>query len=245
VPLLRPYKRTFRPNKQSHGDYYVRHPGYASNAVHYVRAFDILATDFRRLSDYIEPSDDNLKCYSFRTHEIFMRSSIEVEANLKAILLENGYANHKTLNMKDDYRKIKKSHRLSSYVVRLPSWRGTQSERRPFQEWSTPTGTLAWYNSYNAAKHDRDSNFSLANFESALDALCGLAVLLCAQFEDDDFSAREYAVQTLYGPFFSQRAGFLLGTPAHEWPDAELYDFDWNAISSDLEPFQNYPFPNR
>jgi hypothetical protein len=54
---------------------------------------------------YVEPADKNLECYSYRIHALLLRACIELEANCKAILKENGYS--KGGNWKiDDYKKI-------------------------------------------------------------------------------------------------------------------------------------------
>jgi hypothetical protein len=109
-----------------------------------------------------------------------MRTCIEVEANCKAILQENGYADAGKWNI-DDYKKIQPTHHLASYEVQLPHWHGTQSTRQPFASWAT-NAPLQWYQAYNLAKHDRRSNFQRASFTVLIDAVCGLVALLSAQF---------------------------------------------------------------
>ena len=61
---------------------------YSDHPEHYTRAFAILQKDIIGLFEYIEPSDINLVTYSFRIHELLVRTCIEVEANFKAILRE-------------------------------------------------------------------------------------------------------------------------------------------------------------
>lgn len=113
----------------------------------------MIQKDLQLLFDYIEPSDRNLDCFSYRILELLIRTCIEVEANCKAILVENGYAKTGRLTMKD-YKKIDVSHRLSSYEIGLPVWSGTKKIRHPFKNWSNGD-TLNWYSAYNATKHDR------------------------------------------------------------------------------------------
>lgn len=118
-----------------------------------------------------------------------MRTCVEVEANLTAILLENGYAKRGGGNLTmRDYRLIEHSHRLSSFEAKLPLWRGPDRVRRPFAPWASKTTALPWYRAYNAAKHDRHASFHRANFESLLDAMCALVVLLSAQFCVETFA---------------------------------------------------------
>ena len=47
-----------------------------------------MQNDLVRLFEFIEPADENLSTYSYRTHELLIRSCIEAEANFKAILKE-------------------------------------------------------------------------------------------------------------------------------------------------------------
>jgi hypothetical protein len=97
VSTTRPHPRTCRPFVGS--DYagsgrwiYIRHRRFALSPEHYIRAFLLIQKDLQELFDYVEPSDINLPCYSFRIHALLLRACVEVEANCKAILRENGYA---------------------------------------------------------------------------------------------------------------------------------------------------------
>ena len=94
---------------------------------------------------------------------MLMRTCIEVEANLKAILTENGYSSGSNLTMKD-YCKVEASHLLSEYKILIPYWHGQRQIRTPFEAWATG-GKLPWYQAYNAAKHDRHVSFSKATFD--------------------------------------------------------------------------------
>jgi hypothetical protein len=96
-----------------------------------VRAFAIIQKDMLEVFDFVEPADRNLSCYSYRIHELFIRTCIEIEANFKAILAENGYVQSGDWNM-TDYRKTEASHLLSAYLVKFPVWQGSQHTRQPF-----------------------------------------------------------------------------------------------------------------
>lgn len=164
MPVTCPYRRTCRQfvdGSYSEGGrwQYMLHPKFAQAPEHYVRAFLLLLKDLQELFDYIEPADKNLHCYSYRIHALLLRACVEVEANCKAILKENGYSKSDNWNM-DDYKKIDKTHLLSSYQVQAPNWKGSERVRSPFSNWSTG-GPLPWYQAYNATKHDRHSEFEL------------------------------------------------------------------------------------
>ena len=141
----RPYRRTCRQFVDGHyrGRLYVKHPKFAESAEHYVRAFLLILKDLQNLFDYVEPADKNLACYSYRIHSLLIRACVEVEANCKAILKENGYRKRGDWNMWD-YKKIDETHLLSLYEVQIPIWSGRMTIRTPFSAWSTGE-SLPWY----------------------------------------------------------------------------------------------------
>jgi hypothetical protein len=220
------------------------HPKYAESPEYYIRAFLLLQKDLFRIFDFIEPADTNRECYSFRIHELLFRACVEIEANFKAILKENGYTRTGDWNM-GDYKKIELSHRLSSYSVKLPAWHGTESIRGPFAAWSRGE-KLLWYDAYNDTKHDRHTAFKKANFRHMVDAVSGLIVLLSAQFENEEYSAGEW-VRTVDWSNDRMETGiigdhFIVNFP-NDWPADERYDFNWQEFKDEEDPFQNFPFP--
>lgn len=247
MSISKPFKRTVRQfvdGKYSEGGRwrYIRHPRFAIEPEHYVRAFEVIQKDLLELFDYIEPSDVNLSCYSFRTHELFMRTCIEIEANFKAILTENGYSRRGELNM-SDYRKCENSHRLSDYEIKFPIWRGAHHTRRPFGSWHSG-GNLAWYQDYNAAKHSRHGNFEKANFSNLLDSIAGLATILSAQFWTEDFSPSGggLALQGSWDGLEDAIGGYLRVKFPINWPVTERYDFNWQNLENTSDPFQDFPY---
>ncbi len=249
MAISRPFRRTCR--QFTDGKYalagkwmYLLHPKFAKEPEHYTRAFEIIQKDLLELFDYVEPADQNLQCYSFRTHALFMRVCIEVEANCKAILTENDYIKSGVWNM-DDYKLLERTHLLSGFEIKLPVWRGRASIRRPFAGWST-SGSLSWYKAYNASKHDRHEEFSQAKFDNLLDAICGLVALLSAQFYSWDYSPAPPVLSAvgIGGP----PPGFTIGIGRYflvrfpDWPTNEQYDFDWDAIKGEADPFRTHTF---
>ncbi|HUU27211.1 MAG TPA: hypothetical protein VM123_05325 [archaeon] len=248
MPVKRPHRRTCRQFIDGHyteggrGQYMI-HPKYAEAPEHYVRAFLLLLKDLRELFDYVEPADKNLNCYSYRIHALLLRACVEVEANCKAILKENGYIKDSDKMNMGDYKKINETHRLSSYKVKIPNWSGSSSVREPFSEWDSDA-SLPWYNAYNSTKHDRHKEFEKATFEHLLDASCGLLVLLSAQFETNDFLPDD-TLLSVGGPNDGMKSGiggfFRVQFP-NDWPDDMKYDLDWNSIKNEPDPFENYDY---
>lgn len=248
MSLARPYRRTCRQlvdgsYANSGNGRYVTHNRFAKDPEHYVRAFLLIQKDLRELFDYIEPADQNLLCYSYRLHELLLRACIEVEANCKAILLENGYQKAGDLRMKD-YIKIEQSHRLSEYEIRIPAWSGDSGTRQPFAPWAKGS-SLPWYQAYNATKHDRHAEFKLATFGTMLDAVCGCLVVLSSQFRDHDFSGQS-DILVAEGPSDGMSdaiGGFFRVRFPQSWPTNERYGFDWQVLSQETDPFDEFPYP--
>ena len=221
----------------------MRHPKFCTEPEHYIRAYEIIQKDLIEIFDYIEPDEANLGTYSFRIHELFMRACIEVEANFKAILNENGYAKPGNWNIVD-YRKIETSHFLSLYEVKLPVWRSGTKILRPFRDW-TMNGQPNWYQEYHATKHDRHTAFTKANFENLLNSITGLVVLLGAQFLEGCF-ASQASLLAVFGPndgYEDAIGGYFKIKFPPSIPAAERYNFDWHTIEGQADPFANYPYP--
>ena len=131
----KPFHRNYRgfkegPNSGFSQWAYIVDRAYAASPEHYVRAFLLIQNDLQKLFEYVEPSDVNLDTFSYRIHELFMRTCIEVEANFRAILNENIYT---PISRSGDpipdsrwnihnYRIVDHTHHLSSYRVHLPIW---------------------------------------------------------------------------------------------------------------------------
>lgn len=245
MPISRPYKRTVR--QFTDGSYansgksaYITHHSYAEAPQQYIRAFLLLQKDLINLFEYVEPADKNKDTYSYRIHELILRSCVEFEANCKAILLENGYSKaEKDLNI-IDYKKINATHKLSSYRVKLPLWNGKTNIRNPFQDWGFGN-PLSWYKTYNDTKHNRHTQFEQATFDTLIDAVCGLIVILSAQFHTNDFAPGP-GYLLLEGPDIGIGKYFEIEFPT-DWEDEEKYDFTyegWQAMSSENDPFKKH-----
>jgi hypothetical protein len=221
MPITRPYRRNARPftdtNSYSEGGgwRYIRHPKFAKSPEQYVRGFLLLQKDLLELFDYIEPADKNLQCYSYRIHEILLRACVEIEANCKAILLENAYCDTPV----------------------IPFWRGDLGTRAPFSSWKSNV-QLRWYKAYNDTKHNRHAVFSNATFEHALDAICGLAVILSAQFFREDFGHTPDVLGLESADEFDTAIGgyFRIRFP-NNWEEEEKYSFVWENIKDEADPF--------
>ena len=247
MSIDRPFKRTVRQlidgsyRNGGHGEY-VKHPRYADEPTHYVRAFLLLQKDLMELFDYVEPSDINLPCYSYRTHELYVRTCMEVEANCKAILAENGYKRVGDWNM-SDYRKLEATHRLSGYRIKMPLWQGVHHTHSPFDAWGRAE-KLGWYEAYHSVKHNRHNDFDKANLGNLLNAISGLVTLLASQFGPEEFGPASYLV-VAGGPDdgFEDSIGsyFRVQYPS-DWPAEQRYEFNWQVLGKEVDPIQQHNY---
>jgi hypothetical protein len=243
----RPFYRICRPfidGEYTHGEIgYLGDPRYAANAVHFIRAYQLLESDLIRLLTYIEPSDDNLETYSHRLYELLLRACTEFEANAKAILAANGYSKKANWDILD-YAKLEPACQLSEFKTELPIWRGSHSIRTPFAEWATaPRQSPRWYGEYNRVKHDRPVNFKYANLANVLDAVSSVFIMLFAQFHIVVFNPYRNL------SFYNQTESGALSHPSlflqitlPKWPPTESYDFDWSSLKTSPDPIAKYAF---
>jgi hypothetical protein len=99
----------------------------------------------------------------------------------------------------NDYVKLLPAMQLDQYAIQLPHYPWLPSIA-PFSGWNAaqPTQSLVWYDAYNDVKHDRESKFKRATLQHAIDAVCGCAVMISAQFGRMGLQSRQEV-----GQFFS------------------------------------------
>lgn len=255
MSISKPFIRTYRPFVNGKYSYsgngeYVSHGKYALMPEFYTRAFILLQKDLLELFDYIEPSDINAQCYSYRIHALLQRACIEVEANCKAILQENGYEKITKGGIsnaldRSDYKKINITHHLSSYKIKVPYWNENNKIRTPFSGWAnTNDGKLLWYDAYNDAKHNRAMNFQKATFDQLINAVCGVLVLLSAQFGTNSFSPGPsmLIIDEDNGGWENAIGDYFQVMFPTDWSNDNCYDFQWSQIKGLENPFEKIDF---
>lgn len=244
MPVLKPYHRCVRPWPD--GSYtsggrsgYVRHPSYAKNPEYLIRAFMLLQEDLQRLFEYVEPADTNSSVYSYRCLELLIRACGEAEANFRAVLEANGDMREKKTMVQ--YKKLEKTHRLSSYRVKLPYWTGTRRVRCPFECFAR-NQSPEWFKAHHGAKHNREREFSSANLDNAVDAVSSVLVLLSSQFATDDFGPGPVYLALSDGRrtdgFEPAIGGYFSVSFPDDWPDSDCYSFEWKDLEEERSPFQ-------
>ena len=244
MAINKPFKRTVRQLMDntysgSGNSGYIMHKDYANSPEKYIRSFLLIQDDLQKLFEYIEPADKNKEAFSYRIHGLFVQVCIQVEANCRAILIENGYSKKNKLTM-DDYKLIEKTHKLSEYKVLLPRWDGKFGCYKPFSHWAKKEG-LDWYQYYNDVKHDIHSNFKHANIKNLVEATCGLVVLLSSQFLNEDFSSTEhYLITEGIGDDMESAVGGYFRVKYPVWNNNDRYDFNWESLKNDPAPIQQH-----
>jgi hypothetical protein len=261
MSINKPFHRNYRKLKDGfnagYSDWaYIIDHEYAINPHHYTRAFSIIQEDLLKMFEFIEPADTNNTTYSFRIHELFMRTCIEIESNFKAILRENTYtpiykkgSNKGNLRLEnkwtiDDFKIINKTHHLDEYIVELPFWKGENNFQKPFEDWKL-NEPLKWYQAYNKSKHDRLNNFHEANFENLILAFSALFVLLSSQFRTESFAPGITSLGLMGGSYYKGTFGlgdFLMVQFPKNWDDSEIYEFNWTELSKEKERFSKIDY---
>lgn len=182
----------------------------------------------------IHPEGDNLHAWGHEIRNLLILACTELEGQWRAIFVANGATSARLTT--NDYVKLKSAMQLNNYNVML-SYYPWLPPLRPFINWSAsgkPTQDLPWYDAYNRIKHDRETEFSQAKLFHVLNAVCASAIILQAQFgENEVFFGR----LELEGYFSIEFNG--------HWPEPQCYlsryqpdqvskAFDFKAVS--------YPF---
>lgn len=147
----------------------------------YAPALRLLVADLEQAFEYVEPADENLKAFSHRFYALLLRACTEVESLLK----EYGQAlqdSNRPFTCMKEYATLEQDYQFSRIAVDALMWMPKVRRIQPFAAWSEAGGRLSWYQSYNAVKHDRSTNFREATVENTLAAVAG-AFLLTALAE--------------------------------------------------------------
>lgn len=245
MAIPKPYYRIFRPGA---GNDFLKDIRYCNEANELYRALQLLELDFKKAFEYVEPCDNNLKTYSQRLYELLLRACTEFEASAKAILCANSYQKSPDDFTIKDYKLINKASKLSEYKVSLLPWSPESKVLQPFKNWKK-THTLNWYSAYNNVKHNRFSKFHDASLENVINAIAGVYIIIYSQInylaingiphnnqfeigiEDKDY----------YKPLVNNSI-FSIECP--KWNEREKYNFKWNEIKKESNPFDKYVFTN-
>ena len=258
--LSKPYYRIVRPN--SNVTAFVIDPRYANDRLQLSRAYINIEKELRNIFEYIEPDKDNISCFSFALYSLLLRACTEVELNCKLIMMANGAKpgkKRKHFTMKD-YIKLEQSSHLSKYIATFPNWRTKNSKskleyvRKDFCPFANFNLSIAkepdWYDAFNKVKHHREENLEKANLDNCMNAVAAILILLYSQFGAQCIDTYNnpggkiyLSGDSNYDFMYSADTIFIIKPPnVSDWNTNELYDFDWDKIKGNSDPFAKFPF---
>lgn len=174
--------QNYSPLKKIPKDYYVDSPIVnMSEYICHIRQLKLIINDLYDILKVVEPTKSNMKVYGNAIRNVIMLSCTEVDALMKTIFSKNG--SKKKEFRTTDYINLSEPLRLNAYTLMfndVVNIKGT----KPFALWQRPntTKSLRWYYAYTKIKHDRLSNFKLANLKNAISSVLAYATLLVAVF---------------------------------------------------------------
>ena len=147
----------------------------------YWEYFLALESDLEKCSRYVEFSSDNYETHSIEFARIIMAASSEFDTIAKEIC---DFLGNKKASGINEYAEtiITKYPSFYGYEIAIPRY--NIAGFAPFGTWKKlPTSKSngkneyinpTWWKGYNDIKHDRTSNFKLANLENAIHSMGGL-----------------------------------------------------------------------
>ena len=144
-----------------------------------------LREQMERIFRTVHPVQQNFGAYGHDIRNFLILAATEVEAHWRGVMVANGVARASTTR---DYVKLLPAMKLNEYAVTLPFYPWLDPIR-PFEHWTAadPTKSLAWYDAYNAVKHDGQNSFHEGTLLHAVEAFCACAILCFAQFGRSGF----------------------------------------------------------
>jgi len=151
---------------------------------------------FQRITRVVTPSPENMNVYGSEIRDLLLLSCMECEAHWRSILRRGGITRERYTT--SDYVLLAEPCRLGKGLVTFTPYRWMPPQI-PFANWrlgGKPTQDIAWYDAYNATKHDRETNLNRATLQNAMDALAAVWITFVVRFGgivlSDPAEVREY-----------------------------------------------------
>ncbi|OCP09424.1 MULTISPECIES: hypothetical protein [unclassified Ensifer] len=145
-------------------------------AWHYFLA---LERDLIRTLDYVELHPDNADAFSNEYAKLLLLVGSEVDVVAKQLCrtVPGGDNANNILG----YQQALTAAFPGIYSVDINISRYSMSFK-PWQAWEEESNSPTWWKAYNEVKHERNSNYRVANQGNVATAFCGLLVLLMYHF---------------------------------------------------------------
>ncbi len=231
------YPRIARPNDQHPGESPGANPGIQADRdfVAVSRGqLTVLMRQLDRICQTVHPTEKTLGTFGHDIRNLLILACTEVEGHWRGVLEANGvkgYGANEDRFTTHQFVKLEAAMRLDEYAVEFPSYPWLPSIS-PFAGWGSsdkPTQDLAWYDAYNAVKHNREAEFERAMLGHAFQAVTACAIMMAAQFGLPHGMGQRTELQAFF--HFS-------ALPI--WPLSEVYIYPYGESTTDRSPV---PFP--
>jgi hypothetical protein len=101
---------------------------------------------------------------------------------------------------------------------------------------------LEWYQAYNDTKHARGTNLADANLKNVVDAMCGLVVLMSAQFYTNDFSGPDFLIAENGLTDTEHAIGGYFSVKFPDIPIEERYSLDISYTKQEKHKFDTFSY---
>jgi hypothetical protein len=190
-----------------------------------------LVRQVERVCETVHPEEPNLEAYGYDIRNLLILACTEVESHWRAVLKANGVSKDRWTTR--DYVGLKDAMKLNEFEVSFPDYPWIKPVA-PFKSWDerNATQTLLWYDAYNAAKHDRESELKRATLRLAFDAVAACAIMIVAQF--GEIFGFDLGTSGRPRTFFWIRSGPVWDLADHYAEAFESGNDKWTSV--------NYPF---
>jgi hypothetical protein len=134
-----------------------------------------------RICQTVQPEGQNFGTFGHDIRNLLILACTEVESQWRGVLVANGVIKDHFCTA--DYIKLRDPWKLQEYSVTFPSYPWLDAFR-PFANWNrkAPSQSLAWYDAYNAVKHNREAKFKQGTLANLFNAISACVVMAVAQF---------------------------------------------------------------
>ncbi len=141
----------------------------------------LLVRRLETICQTVQPSPQTFDVYGHEIRNLLILAATEAEMHWRGILSAN-CASARQFNS-NEYVKLVGPLKLSEYEVTYHDFSDIEPVR-PFAGWikADPTKSLLWYDAYQGAKHNRESEFRRGTLKCAFEAVSACVALLVAQF---------------------------------------------------------------
>lgn len=176
----------------------------------------------------VHPSPENMATYGAAIRNLLILACTECEAQWRAVVFANDLAPERPTT--NHYVKLANAMRLTDYKVRLTHFPAL-GVLSPFAGWdaSSPTESLVWYESYNAAKHDREGAFRRSSIAAAANAVAAIWIMVAAQYGEHGLRK------------FEDLRRYFAITVGPRWRYSDVYTQPYQINGAAIEPVK-YPF---